>query len=141
MKMSTRSLLSLAALPVLAGCIQDTASYMIDDNRNHAITVSRAQKWFWGSAVDISVIAARQPDCLGGLDIDNIDRATELVLHRAPEDYAEPIFIMAVDADFYAVSTLSCRVQKFPEAPTDPGPVIGGFKEVEGKFQFVAAAK
>jgi len=141
MKLSTRTLLMLAALPLLAGCIQDTASYMIDDNRNHAITVSRAQKWFWGSRVDISVIAARQPDCLGGLDIKDIDRATELVLHRAPEEYAEPIFIMAVDEDFYAVSTLSCRVQKFPEAPADPGPTIGGFKEVEGKFQFVAATK
>lgn len=138
MKLPHRALLVLATLPVLAGCVQDTASYMIDDNRNHAITVARAQKWFWSRGVDVSVIAARQPDCLGGLDIREIARDSELILHRGPDDYAEPIYILDVEGRFYAISTVSCRVQKFEEAPADAGPVIGRYREVDGKLQYLA---
>lgn len=141
MKPSKPTLLLAAGLPLLAGCVQDTASYMIDDNRNHAITVSRAQKWFWSSGVDVAVIAARQPDCLGGLDIKDVARDSELVLHRAPEEYAEPIFILDVEGRHYAISTMSCRVQKFEQPAADPGPVIGSYKVVEDKFQFVAAGQ
>lgn len=141
MNLSARTLLIAAALPALAGCVQDTASYMVDDNRNHAITVARAQKWAWSSGVDVSVIAARQPDCLGGLDVKDVPRGAELVLHRAPEEYAEPIFMLAIEGSYYAVSTQSCRVQKFAQVPADPGPEIGRYKEVDGKLQFVATAK
>lgn len=131
--------LPIALLPVLAGCVQDTASYMIDGDRNHAITVARAQKWFWSGAVDVSVIAARQPECLGGLDIKDVTRDTPLVLHRPPEDYAEPIFILEVKGEHYAVSTQSCRVQKFPAKPDDAGPEVGRYLEQDGKLRFVAA--
>ena len=141
MNLSARVLLTTAALPLLAGCVQDTASYQIDGDRNHSIIVMRSQKWFWGSEVDVAVTAARQPDCLGGLDVKGASRETELVLHRAPEDYAEPIFILAVGNDRYAISTLSCRVQKFAEAPADMGPEIGRYKEVDGKFSYVPAGK
>jgi hypothetical protein len=135
-----RTLLMIAALPVLAGCVQDSASYMIDGDRNHAVTVMRNQKWFWNSAVDVTVVAARQPDCLGGLDIKGVARDAKLVLHRGPEDYyPEPIFILTVENANYAVSTQSCRVQKFAEPPADPGPVIGHYQEEGGKLVYAAA--
>lgn len=138
---SARAVLIAAALPLLGGCVQDVASYMIDDDRNHAITVARAQKWAWSSGVDVSIIAARQPDCLGGLDVRDVARDAVLVLHRAPEEYAEPIYIMSIGGDHYAVSTLSCRVQKFPAAPAELGPVIGRFKEEDGKFRYLPAGR
>ncbi len=141
MTRTARTLLMIAALPVLAGCVQDSASFMIDGERNHAVTVMRQQKWFWSSDLDVTVVAARQPECLGGLDIKGVTRDSELVLHRAPEDYAEPIFILALNGAHYAVSTVSCRVQKFAEAPTDLGPVVGRYKEVDGKLQYTEATK
>ncbi|MDD4882374.1 MAG: hypothetical protein PHR30_06710 [Gallionellaceae bacterium] len=141
MTLSARTLLMTAALPVLAGCVQDTASYMIDGDRNHSIVIMRSQDWFWSGNVALAITAARQPDCLGGLNVKGVPRATDLVLHRAPEEYAEPIYILDIAGVDYAVSTVSCRVQKFAQAPADPGPVIGRFKESEGKFQFVAAGK
>ena len=141
MRRHVPAMLIAALLPLLAGCVQDTASYMIGGDRNHAITVARAQTWFWSSGVDVSVIAARQPDCLGGLDVKGVARETELILHQAPDDYPEPIYILDIGGTDYAVSTVSCRVQKFAQRPADPGPVIGRFKEEEGKLRFVAAAK
>jgi hypothetical protein len=137
MNLSARVLLTTAALPLLAGCVQDTASYQIDGDRNHSIIVMRSQKWFWGSEVDVAVTAARQPECLGGLDVKGASRETELVLHRAPDDYPEPIYILEVAGVYYAVSTQSCRVQQFKETPADPGPVIGRYKEAEGTFQYL----
>jgi hypothetical protein len=133
-------LLSIAVLPALAGCVQDTASFMINDDRNHAISVRRAQSWFWDKSLDVTIVVARQPECVGGLDVKGVDSGTELVLHRAPDEYAEPIFILDIQGVDYAVSTQSCRVQKFDAAPADPGPVIGRYKEVDGKFQYVAEA-
>ncbi|NTV95948.1 MAG: hypothetical protein HGA75_11125 [Thiobacillus sp.] len=141
MKLSAPALLMAATLPVLAGCVQDTASYMIDGDRNHSIVVMRSQDLPWSRNLAVAVTAARQPDCLGGLDIKGATRDTELVLHRAPEEYPEPIFILAVGNDRYAVSTQSCRVQKFAQPPADSGPEIGRFKEVGGQFQYVASGK
>ena len=126
------------ALASLAGCIQDTASFMINDDRNHAITLSRSQQWFWDDRVTVAVIAARQPDCLGGLNIKQVPRSAELALYRAPEEYPEPIFIMEVKGQYYAISTLSCKVQKFAEDPDDKGVKIGSFKEKDGRLRFAA---
>lgn len=135
-------ILTLAITAVLlTGCVQDTASYVIEDDRNHAITIARAQKWFWSRSVDVSVIAARQPHCLGGLDVRGVSRDDELVLHQAPDEYAEPIYILAIDGDHYAVSTLSCRVQQFNTAPAEIGPEIGRFKEEDGRFAYVKTEK
>jgi hypothetical protein len=139
MRPSARTLIAAAVMPVLAGCVQDTASYVIGGERNHAITVARAQKWFWSDAVDVSIIAAHQPECLGGIDVRDVPRMTELVLHQAPDEYAEPIYILTVEGDHYAVSTVSCRVQKFPQAPAETGPVLGRFAEEDGRLRFVAA--
>lgn len=129
--------LALLAVP-LSGCVQDTASYMIDDDRNHAVTLARAQIWFWDDHVDVSVIAARQPVCLGGINVTKVPRSAELVLHQAPDDYPEPMFILDAEGESYAVSTLSCRVQKFPTPPDDKGPRIGVFKEVDGRLRYTA---
>ena len=43
-----------------------------------------------------------------------------------------------VDQRHFAVSTQSCRVQEFKEAPPDPGMKLGAFREKDGEFTFVA---
>jgi hypothetical protein len=87
------------------------------------------------------VVPARGDECVGGLDLKGLQREDELVLHQAPEEYAEPIYILDAGRDSYAVSTQSCRVQHFEEAPADKGAEIGRFKEADGEFQFVAGGK
>lgn len=139
MRPIARTLLASALLVTLAGCINDTTSYMIGGDRNHAITLTRTQKWFWENKVIVAVIAAHQPDCMGGLEIQDVSADEPMPLHQAPNDYPEPIYILDAGGGHYAISTVSCRVQKFATAPSDLGPVIGRFETVDGKFQYVPA--
>jgi hypothetical protein len=132
-------LLPLLAVLSLTGCLQDTASYQFPE-KEHAITLIRNQPWFWIDTVDLEVIAIRLPDCNDGITVDAVPRDASLALFQAPDEYPEPIFILQAGQRHYAISTQSCRVQKFDTAPADLGEKLGQFQEKDGKFQFVAGA-
>jgi len=132
-------LLPLVAVLLLSGCLQDAASYQFPE-KDHAITLMRNQPWFWLDTVNIEVIAIRLPDCNDGISVKAVPRDASLVLHQAPDVYPEPIFILAAGKRHFAISTLSCRVQQFEEAPAELGERVGQFREKDGKFRFVADA-
>jgi hypothetical protein len=122
----------------LAGCVNDSASYMIDGDRKHAVTLIRAQPWFWSDQVTLSVVAARQPECYGGLDVEGVPRMAKMALYLAPDEYAERIFILEIEGVQYAVGTTSCRVQKFAQPVSARGELVGAFQEDAGTLGFVA---
>jgi hypothetical protein len=135
----TKTLLSrllplLAVLP-LAGCLQDTASYAFPE-KDHAITLIRNQTWPWQDTMSVEVVALRLPECNEGMSVKDIPLKADITLFKAPDEYAEPIFILRMDRRNFAVSTQSCQVQEFKEAPPDPGSKLGTFKEKDGKFGF-----
>jgi len=130
-------LLPFVAVLSLTGCLQDTASYAFPE-KDHAITLVRNQTWFWQDTVDVEVIAIRLPDCDGGMRIEDVLRDEKLTFYKAPDAYPEPIFLLQAGTRLYAISTQSCQVQKFKEAPADLGEKLGQFYEKDGKFQFVA---
>ena len=132
-------LLPFVAVLSLSGCLQDSASYAFPE-KDHAITLVRNQAWFWLDSVDVEVIAIRLPECNDGIRIEGVPRAGKLALYQAPDEYPEPIFILQTDQRHYAISTQSCRVQKFETAPAVLGEKLGQFQEKDGKFQFVAGA-
>lgn len=133
-----RWMLPFFLLPLLGGCLQDTASYTLGD-REHAITLVRNQTWPWQSTVDVNVTVMRKPDCNGGGSIPGVERDGALALYRAPDEYPEPILILKADHRVYAISSYSCRLQQFEEAPDVLGQKLGQFVEKDGKFQFVEA--
>lgn len=47
---------------LLAGCIKDSATYYINGNE-HTITVRATQEYFWRDDVELTLLAARWPDC------------------------------------------------------------------------------
>jgi hypothetical protein len=131
-----RCMLLLPLLPLLAGCLQDTASYALE-GKDHAITLVRNQTWPWQSGVEVEVVALRLPECNGGGAIEEVDRHAPLTLYQAPDEYAEPIFMLQVDQRVFAVSTQSCRLQQFATIPENLGSKLGRFQEVDGRFRFV----
>lgn len=133
-------LLPLLAVVSLTGCLQDSASYQFPE-KDHAITLMRNQPWFWLDTVALEVIAIRLPECHDGIRVEDVPRDGMLPLYQAPDEYPEPIFILRTGERYYAISTQSCRVQKFEAAPANPGEKIGQFQEKDGKFQFVAGAQ
>lgn len=136
----TKTLLSrllplLAVLP-LAGCLQDSASYAFPE-QDHAITLIRNQTWPWQDTMSVEVVALRLPECNEGISVKDIPLKADITLFKAPDEYPEPIFILRMAQRNFAVSTQSCQVQEFKEAPPDPGVKLGAFLEKNGKFAFV----
>ncbi len=129
-------LLALLALLPLAGCLQDSASYAWPE-KDHAITLIRNQSWPWQDTMSVEVVALRLPECNSGMSVKDIPIKSDITLFKAPDEYAEPVFIVRMNKRHFAVSTQSCQVQEFKEAPPDPGSKLGAFQEKDGKFSFV----
>jgi len=128
--------LGLLAAGLLAGCVNDTASYRIDDSREHTILLHRIQEWPWQDTVKLTIAANRLPECRGGIDVREIPIDARPELYEAPPVYPEPIYILKIGARHFAVSTASCRVQEFDEAPPELGRKLGIFTEQDGRFGF-----
>lgn len=87
------SLILLAPL-LLAGCVDQSASYAIDGN-DHALIVRAEQERFWSDEVTLHVIASRLPDCqrqlalgsvpLGDLDLELFANGDDVYTLRAGE--------------------------------------------------------
>jgi hypothetical protein len=137
----TRLALCAVLLAPLVGCMSDSASYQIDGDNKHTIIILRNQDYFWKDTADLTIMATRLPDCQGSQRVNDIPRKAEVAVYWSPEEYAEPIHILAINGNFYAVSTQTCRVQPFKEQPATPGTQVGVFKERDGRLTFEAAAK
>ncbi|MGQ9684868.1 MAG: hypothetical protein ACUVT2_00985 [Thiobacillaceae bacterium] len=123
---------------LLAGCVNDTASYLVDGSKEHTIMLHRVQQWLWQDMVALTIAASRMPECRGGIDVKDVPIHARIELYQAPPEYAEPIYILKIDDRHYAISTQSCRVQAFEQAPANLGTRLGEFAEKDGKFAFIA---
>ena len=130
----------LIVLPLLAGCKNETASLQLA-GPDHALTLQVRQAWFWRKEVDIEAIMTRQPDCLRRSRLDGATLAEISVEVLRPEagEFAEPILILRQGANFYAISTQNCEMQRFRAPPSKPGTRLGTFRLEEEKLKFVAA--
>ena len=63
-----KSLLILAAVPLLAACEYEGAAYLIE-GKDHSISLVREQRWFWSSEVEQAVVVSRMPTCMRRHDI------------------------------------------------------------------------
>jgi hypothetical protein len=108
---------------LLTGCIKESASYYIDDNR-HAISVRAQQDYFWSKDVELRVLASRMPDC-----------QRQLVLGRMPIaglevelfESAENTYVVRAGGQALQVETGGCSQL---EAPAAGAPVqrLGAFR-------------
>jgi hypothetical protein len=134
-----RKVSPLLLLPLLlAACTQDTASYTIGGDRQHSILLIRNQTWFWDNKVKLTIAPARLPDCQSSLTVEGVPKSGDIELYRAPDEYAEPLYIIKTGDRLFAVSTASCRVQPFETAPAQLGQPLGTFSEQDGVFGFRA---
>jgi hypothetical protein len=129
-----RKILILLMPILLAGCVNDTASYLIDGPSN-ALTVRREQQYFWKGEVDVSLVATRLPDCqrlhaLAGAPKD--DMKVELF------NAGEGLWNVRLGEQLWQVSTQNCNdlteLQYDPKA--DMGQPVGSFVVRDGKLVF-----
>jgi hypothetical protein len=133
----TRLFLALSLTLLLAGCVNDSASYLID-GRDHSLTVRREQQYFWKKDADISLVASRLPDCqrLHALTDGAVDDV-KVDLYNA----GEGLWNVRVDQQLWQIETQTCNglteLQYDPKA--DLGQLVGSFVVRNGKLVFDAA--
>ena len=129
-------LLPLLAPLLLAGCVNDSASYRIDSN-DHALTLRVVQDYFWSKEGNVRLTAARLPDCqrqmnlgelaLSGLEIELFASGPNLYTLRAGEET-------------WQVETQGCTQLEAPEANAVTGQPLGVFHlDENNKLVFEAA--
>ena len=108
-----RKLLLLTPL-LLAGCVDDSATYYIDGSQ-HALTVRAVQEHFWKKEVTLQLVAARMPDCQRRFELATLPVAdVELELFRSGDD----VYTLRAGELVWRVETLHCSEMEEPEQVT-----------------------
>lgn len=121
-----RKILLLAPL-LLAGCVDNSATYYIDGNQ-HALTVRALQEYFWKKDITLDLLASRMPDCqrriaLGKLPMPDV----EIELFESGEN----VYTLRAGEQAWRVETDSCSEMEAPEQVT--GKPLGLFHFDENK--------
>lgn len=126
--------LPLIALPLLAGCVSDAASFQID-GKEHSLSLVREQKWLWEKKVELSLVVSRMPACQRRHHLKSASIATATAEVYSP-DFSN--FYLKQGTRIYAVETQTCEgFRELTEAPAGGmGQKVGVFKEIKEKFSF-----
>jgi len=121
-----RKLLLLTPL-LLAGCIDNSATYYIEGNQ-HALSVRAMQEYFWKKEVTIDLLASRMPDCqrripLGALPLAEV----EIELFESGEN----VYTLRAGEQAWRVETAGCSELQAPDQVT--GKPLGLFHLDEHK--------
>src|ERR1700755_1976090 len=101
--------LSRLLIVLLAGCENSGVSYMINGDKDHSISLLREQNLPWGE-VGQFLVPARFPVCQRRVPIDaDSKRFTEMKLYQNDT----LLFVANQGANWWAVGTEACQVQKF----------------------------
>ena len=115
---------------LITGCVNDSASYYID-GRNHALTLLRAQNYFWSDDAELTLVAAHLPDC---------QRRHALMLAPAStvqiDVFANPdsSWTLRSGATLWRVDNNTCAIST--GAADASGQRVGSFKVLDEELRF-----
>jgi hypothetical protein len=129
-------LLALLAAPLLTACVNDGATYEIDNTREHVLSVIREQPYFWDSKVNIYVVVSRMPTCMRRHNAGTASENAKIEVYQVPSG----AFIIKIGKRMFATETQTC--ESFAKMDGEPaegmGKFMGTFREAKGEFVFVA---
>jgi hypothetical protein len=123
--------LTLTSTLLLAGCTNESASYLID-GADHAVTVIVTQDYFWSKQTGLRVIASRLPDCQRQFDLGKTPLADLNV--ELFSTGAETFLLRSGDA-MWQVDTQNCSQLPEPSDNVEAQPV--GVFHFDAKKRFV----
>ncbi len=126
--------LALCALPLLAACINDGATYEIDNTREHVLSLIREQPYFWDGKVELSLVVSRMPACMRRHSLGTGTEKTRVEVYQVPSG----AFIIKVGKRLYATETRTCEsFARMDEEPADGlGTLKGTFRVKNGELIF-----
>ncbi len=129
------TLLLLTPLLLLAGCVNESASYTIDSN-DHALTVVVTQDYFWSKQVALRVVASRLPDCQRQFDLGKTPLAD---LNVELFSTGEESFLLRAGDEMWQVDTRDCKQLPQPSDNVQAQPVGVFHMDTKKKFVFEPA--
>ena len=128
-------LLPLLAAPLLTACVNDGATYEIDNTREHIVSVIREQPYFWDDKVSFFVIVSRMPACMRRHSAGTGTAATKVEIYQVPSG----AFIVKVGKKMFATETQNCvNFAKMDGEPVEGmGQLMGTFRVKKGELVFV----
>lgn len=131
-------LLALLAAPLLTACVNDAATYEIDNSREHVLSLIREQPYFWDSKVELYLIVSRLPACLRRHSIGPATANTKVEIYQVPSG----AFIVKAGKRMFATETQTCEsFAKMTAEPADGmGQLMGVFQVKNNTLQFVREA-
>lgn len=121
---------------LLAGCENNAASYVIDNSKDHSISLLREQNIAWVGPVEQRFVVSRFPECQRRYTVDAGTTAMEKV---SLYEVGPMLYAAQQGKAWYALGTEACQVQKFKEPPPviPPGRLLGSFeKNADGQLVF-----
>lgn len=128
-------ILSLLAAPLLSACVNDGATYEIDNTREHVLSLIREQPYFWDSKIELFLVVSRMPACMRRHSLGLGTSNTKVEIYQVPSG----AFIVKVGKRMYATETQNCvNFVKMSEEPAEGmGKLVGTFREKKGALVFV----
>lgn len=113
------TLLPLLAPLLLAGCVNESASYTMDGN-DHGLTLVVTQDYFWTRQADVRVIASRLPDCQRQFDLGKAPLAD---LNVELFSTGEEKFLLRSGEEMWQVETQGCTRMPAPSGDVQAQPI------------------
>jgi hypothetical protein len=129
----------LLFLPMLSGCTNDGAAYLVGGLQSHSISIVR-ENMFWEKQVNLAVVVSRLPDCQRRHAIQKASPRAHIELWLLRP--GEGTYILKIGNELYVTETRTCegfaRMDEVDEdLPNGLGTQLGTFGLVNGVFSFV----
>ncbi|HEU4371872.1 MAG TPA: hypothetical protein VFS02_00180 [Telluria sp.] len=118
-----RSALLLLTPLLLAGCVNQSASYYID-GPDHSLTLRAEQEYFWSDALDVKMVAAHLPGCQRQFPMTILPAAElQIELYSAGDN----VYSLRAGKQVMRIETGTCT--RLPEPTSEElGQSLGTFK-------------
>ena len=132
-------LLPLLAAPLLSACINDGATYEIDNTHEHVLSLIREQPYPWDAKVNLYLVVSRMPACMRRHNLGAGTDKTKVEVYQVPSG----AFIIKVGKRMFATETQTCEsfAKMDSEPPEGMGELMGTFRVKKGELVFVKEAK
>jgi hypothetical protein len=127
-----RNAFILLAAAMVAGCVDEAATY--SDANDRTLVMHAEQEHFWDKALSLQLVAANLPDCqrrytLGSLPAERVD----IMLYAN----GNGVYTLQSGKQMWRVETNTCGELAPPSAPS--GQPLGAFRMLGDRLMFVQA--
>lgn len=119
----------------LSACVNDAATYEIDNTREHVLSLMREQPYFWDKKVNLSLIVSRMPACMRRHNLGQASPNAKVEIYQVPSG----AYIVKVGKRMFATETQTCEswAKITGEPETGMGELRGVFQIKSGELVFV----